>query len=228
MSQMIDMAKDLIAKGNALGDAELIAMGMQMLEKYQESPIPDFAVVSTPAESAKYVCGNCGHEMEYDKPGRKKCPECKKHRLKLHEPTPVLHKKNLDGMDALRKLNESQDIDTLDPRRATAEDFTMQIRKPNQSRIRYDDNGQPVGMYTRAEQIEGVTNIWRDDGAECNDDPENEELKKITKVSPRTRKPPRMMKVVCDVCHGESMVHPLHAGGRARYVCDRCVRRQRR
>lgn len=224
MIQMIDMAKDLIAKGNALNDPELVAMGMQMLEKYQDAPVPDYAVVSTPVEQAKYVCGNCGHETEYDKPGRKKCPECKKHKLKLQEPkfTPVPSQSGIDKLSDILLENKS-----LDPHRATADDFSRQIRQPNQSRIRYDDNGQPVGMYTRTEQIEGVTNVWKDEGEDRND-PENERLKALTKVSPRTRKPPKMVKAVCDVCHGESMVHPIHVSGRARYVCDRCVRRQRR
>jgi len=221
---MIDMAKDLIAKGNQLNDPELVAMGMSMLDKYQDAPVPEYAVVSTPAESAKYVCGDCGHEMEYDKPGRKKCPACKKHRLKLVEPKPVEIKPTQEAIDKLGGILNGQKNDT---HRATAEDFSVQIRKPNSTRIRYDDNGEPVGQYTRTEQIEGVTNVWSDDMEE-GFDAENERLKAVTKVSPRTRKAPRMVKAVCDVCHNEQTVHPIHVSGRARYVCDRCVRRQRR
>jgi rubredoxin len=68
MVDIIGMAKELIQKGDALGDSELIAMGMAMLEKYDNNN----AVVSDNGGLSKYVCSNCGHEFIYDKPERKK------------------------------------------------------------------------------------------------------------------------------------------------------------
>ena len=100
MIDMLKNAKDLIAKGKALGDPELIQIGMDLLEQYspKDDPsvpggytevipeIPDVTVEVEVAKEPQYVCQNCGHTMPVDKEGRKRCPECKKHKLVLERP----------------------------------------------------------------------------------------------------------------------------------------------
>lgn len=223
---MIDMAKDLIQKGNALNDPELVAMGMSMLEKYQEhDDVPDYAIVTTKESVVHYLCTNCNHTMDYDKSGRKKCPKCKKHTLILNEVSVMEVKPSEEGINKLNKILSSNNLKS---HRATADDFSTQIRQPKSSRIRYDDQGNPVGMYTRTEQIEGVTNVWTDEDKEEGQDEQNEILKKLTKVSPRTRPPVKFKKMTCEVCHNTFDIHPIHVGGRAQFVCDRCIRRRTR
>lgn len=223
MYNMIELAKQLIDKGNNLEDPELVAMGMSMLEKYkrpedfelddllpeEEIEIPAAKVVE---QIKQYVCSNCGTIIPYDKDGRKKCPECKKLALKIVEP-----------------IKKSSKIITSDTtHRATADDFHTQIRqKVPRSRIRYNDNGEVEGTYARTEQVEGITNVWQDERVEGFDE-ENEKLKALTKHSPRMRPPAKMIQVVCDECKTVHMEHPLHAGGRARYVCNKCIKRRSR
>lgn len=209
MLDMIDMAKDLIAKGNSLGDSELVAMGMAMLETYKEpDETPDYAVTVTDQAEAFYRCTNCGNEIEYDKPGRKKCSQCKKHKLVLIEAT------------AIEVSNNKA--------RVATEEFFQQIRKPKSTRIRYDDEGKPTGVYTRTEQVEGITNVWNDDDKSEGQDEQNERLKKLTKVSPRTRPPIQFKQMTCEICKNTYSIHPIHVGGRAQFVCDRCVRKRSR
>lgn len=226
---MLDMAKDLINKGNELGDPELVAMGMQMLEKYRSDEVPGLQNLKcevpglqdiVPTEemlSPQYECTHCQHIMPYDKPGRKKCPACKKHTLIVMEP-----------IVELAAPNKVLLSDVMPTKRMAASDFSTQIRQTKNSRIRYNDDGVPEGTYARTEQVEGMTtNIWSDDKTE-GFDAANEMLKKFTKVTPRTRKPARMVKVICNECKTQHEVHPIHAGGRGRYICDKCVKRRSR
>ena len=218
MLDMINLAKQIIDKGNELNDPELVAMGMAMLEKHQHpetEEVPEYAVTATEQEEAFYRCTNCGNESPYDKPGRKKCSKCKKHTLKLVEAQPTK-----EGIEKLSKI--------LNPKRAKAEDFVQQIRQPKSSRVRYDDQGNVVGLYTRTEQIEGVTNVWTDEDKDEGQDEQNERLKRLTKKTPRTRPPVKFKKVTCEVCHNTYDIHPIHVGGRAQFVCDRCVRKRTR
>ena len=179
---MLEMAKDLIDKGNELNDPELVSMGMAMLEKYSDQPLrgeQSNAVIVDEVQDIiepYYDCSSCGHTVPFDKPGRKKCPMCKKHTLILLEPLP--------------KFITS----APSPKRVAANEFSTQIRQTNKGRIRYNEEGQPDGMYSRTEQVEGVTNVWDDDKTE-GFDAANELLKKFTKVTPRTRKPPKMVKI---------------------------------
>ena len=231
---MLDMAKDLINKGNELGDSELVAMGMQMLEKYRDGEVPglqDIVITEDVFEQGleeipqKYVCTNCSYTFDVDKEGRKKCPKCKKHSLVI---VPTHTSLGLDTFEPKRNEMTGQIKRKDNIRgRGTAEDFSTQIRQTNKGRIRYNEEGQPDGMYSRTEQVESVTNVWDDDKTE-GFDAANELLKKFTKVTPRTRKPPRMIKVVCNECKTQHDVHPIHAGGRGRYICDKCVKRRSR
>jgi len=194
-SDINKIAKDLIQKGNDLGDMELIAMGTAMLKKYSEPELINEPNIST----ERYVCTNCHHIMSVDKVGRKKCPVCKKHTLTIETP----------------KVSSS---------RVSTNNFQTQIRKHDESRARYSDDGQPDGMYARTEAVSNIVNMWTDDGLERND-PENERLKAVTKISTRTRKPPRMVDVTCDICKKTEQMHPIHVSSRTRYVCTKCLRK---
>jgi len=223
MIDMLKNAKDLIAKGKVLNDPDLIQMGMDLLEQYSPSePIPEFEnnLPSISGENPKfpldllrqpeYVCENCGHTIPVDKEGRKKCPECKKHKLKLVK-------------------YEAQPQPQQQPKKDKEDIFYTQIRNVGNDRIHYDDEGNPDGIIRRREPVDPnkIHNTFIDDG-EDSDDPLNEKLKKITKVSPRTRKPTNFVTVTCENCSKKEKVHPIHAGARGRYLCSQCIRRRSR
>lgn len=200
MIDMLKNAKDLIAKGKALGDSELVQMGMDLLEQY--SPVIDSNVPEP--QTPQYICENCGHTMSVDKKGRKRCPQCKKHRLVILE-------------QAIPKNPQRT--------RGDKDEFHRPVRAPNNDRIYYDDQGQQIGKYTRPEPFspETLTNTFQDDGTEFKDDPVNEKLKAITRVSERTRKPAKLVEVKCDNCNKIDMIHPLHIANSSRYLCNRCI-----
>jgi hypothetical protein len=115
------------------------------------------------------------------------------------------------------------------PKKDVFDDFHTQIRGANDNRIHYDEDGNPDGIIRRVEPVDPskITNTFVDDG-EYSDDPTNEKLKKITRVSPRTRKPTNFVTVTCENCHKKQQIHPIHVSGRARYLCDQCIRRRSR
>jgi len=226
MIDMLQNAKDLIAKGKALEDPELIQMGMDLLEQYSptdDPTVPDSYVEPKPPEP-QYICQNCGHTMPVDKEGRKRCPECKKHKLVLEHPT----------LPEVQKASPEELLDAFENQKAAPkpngtdlEDFHMQVRAKKNSRIHYDDEGNPDGVIRRREEvdIEGIHNIWQDDG-EAEQDAANELLKKFTKVSTRTRNPVNKIKVTCENCNKVEILHPIHASGRKRHLCIKCIRRR--
>ena len=203
MLNMLAMAKDLIKKGQMLQDPELVQMGYNMLE---EPPIINEVQIEQP-KTYDYVCSYCGQPSTFDTPNRKKCLKCKKNRLTLIEEAKVKEP----------SIN----------RRATADDFTKQIRGANKkdNRIRYNDKGEPDGMYTRTEGVGQITNMWSDDGVEGHD-AEDDRIKKVAKVGPRNRAPIKMVDVVCENCKKSFTVHPLFVSGREVYTCDRCIARR--
>ena len=203
---MLEMAKQLISKGNELNDSQLVTMGYEMLEKYSDAPT-SIVVAATESQSPArmYMCDHCDYTFPYDRDGRKACPNCKKRGLRIWPE------------------DDELPVETT-PSKTNVEDFQTQIRNRAKTRIRYNENGEVEGMYTRTEQVNGVKNEWEDDGMDRND-PVNEKLKAITKVSARTRKPVKLVTVVCAMCKREEQMHPLHVGGRARYICSKCLRR---
>jgi predicted Zn-ribbon and HTH transcriptional regulator len=213
MDNMLTMAKQIIDKGNLLNDPELVSMGMVMLEKYKENVSADeqtdntFESLSMIPE--KYVCSNCSYTFAVDKMGRKKCPECKKHALQI-----ISMATTTPHTSVPKRVG-----------RATADDFLVQIREKKKSRIRYNEKGEEDGTYAETQQIEGVSNVWKDDGEE-GQDKANELLKQVMRISPRTRKGIKLMNVVCESCKEKHSIHPIHAGGRGRYLCDRCIKRR--
>jgi DNA-directed RNA polymerase subunit RPC12/RpoP len=247
MDNMLTMAKQIIDKGNLLNDPELVSMGMDMLTKYSielylpahhikedgyddngnvlirgeqsNAVIVDDVFEPLPTIPEKYVCSNCSYTFAVDKEGRKKCPECKKHSLVIISTHTSL------GLDTFQpKRNET--AGQIVPRgRATADDFLVQIREKKKSRIRYNEKGEEDGTYAETQQIEGVSNVWKDDGEE-GQDKANELLKQVMRISPRTRKGIKLMNVVCESCKEKHSIHPIHAGGRGRYLCDRCIKRR--
>ena len=198
MIDMIQNAKDIINKGKALNDPELIQMGLELLENNKPSK-------PQPTEDM-YVCTACQHKLPVDRLNRKQCPECKKHKLQIQQASsppsvspPISHR-----------------IDT--------EQFNTQVRDKKQSRVRVVD-GVEEGVYTHTESIEGIANVWSDNQQEEQDDA-NEMLKKFTNVSPRTRRAPKMVEITCDNCHKTETMHPIHASGRSRHLCQKCIRRR--
>jgi predicted Zn-ribbon and HTH transcriptional regulator len=217
MDNMLTMAKQIIDKGNLLNDPELVSMGMTMLDKYQITTDNGIEVYQTkentteplPIIPEKYVCSNCSYTFAVDKVGRKKCPECKKHALQI-----ISMATTTPHTSVLKRVG-----------RATADDFLVQIREKKKSRIRYNEKGEEDGTYAETQQVEGVSNVWKDDGEE-GQDKANELLKQVMRISPRTRQGIKLMSVVCEECKKQSNVHPLHAGGRGRYLCDKCIKRR--
>lgn len=195
---MIDTAKDLIKKGNELGDEELVNMGHQMLAQYQTETTP---VEEPKKEGFDYVCSNCSHEFTSPKK-RKACPECRKHKLQAVVPQE----------------------ETKNTNRVTADDFTTTvINKENRSRKRINpDTGEEEGSYARNEPIVPGTikNIWEDDGSEFKDDEFDQKVR--YKVSPRTRKPPKKQTKVCEECQRKFVVSVAHV---RQYKCDTCIAR---
>jgi predicted Zn-ribbon and HTH transcriptional regulator len=199
MSDLLEKAKQIIAKGKALQDPDLIQMGMDLLEEM--GPPPD-------NESPSYYkCKNCGHTMPVDKE-RKRCPKCNKHKLSIVTPPAP--------------------SDVAPPPTPDNNSFYHEIRSKQQERTYYDDEGNPVGRYTKTEQFEPktFTNVFNDDKTEFVDDPVNEKLKAITKVNPRTRKSTNLVSVKCDGCGKEDQVHPIHMASSSRYLCNKCAGRR--
>jgi transposase-like protein len=191
MFEITEVAKDLIRRGQLNNDLELIKMGNDLLS--QNSPKIDNKKV--------YKCTECGHTMDYDRAGRKKCLKCKKNTLEITSPE--------------NKVEEPKNP------------FEFQVRNKDKSRIRYDENGQPVGKYTKSVTVEGVTNVWNDNTEEGFDE-ENERLKQITKVSARTRQPTKLVDITCSECKVSYKVHPIHVSGRSKFICDKCIKRRSR
>lgn len=226
MIDMLKNAKDLIAKGKALGDPELIQMGMDLLDQYTPNdpydPPESIPELEPEPQEPQYVCENCGHTMPVDKEGRKRCPECKKHKLVLEQPIIAEKPKRPSADELLAAFAEQQ----VQREPSGMEQFHRQVRQQDTSRIHYDENGNPDGVIRRREQVDPsmIHNIWEDDGEE-EQDKANEILKKFTKVSPRTRPPAKMVEVSCEQCHKTEKLHPIHAGGRGRHICEKCIRR---
>lgn len=232
MIDMLQNAKDLIAKGQKLGDNDLIQMGMELLEQYSPATeaVEQLVEISNPEPGPdRYVCSNCEHSMLADKP-RKRCPECKKHKLVLVEAAPVIEEivmkaKPAPDYDELLEAFESQ---TLAPSPTNdADQFHMQVRGAQSNRIHYGDDGKPDGIIRKIEAVDpdSIHNVWQDEG-EDREDKANNILKKFTKVSPRTRPPVNYVEVVCDSCNGVEKLHPIHTSSRGRHICVKCIKRR--
>lgn len=241
MIDMIQNAKDLIVKGKQLEDPELIQMGMDLLEEYDDPAgvvqIDGDPVVPPPEPMDtivdRYICSNCGCNIPVDRPGRKRCPDCKKHKLELIETVAEAMEEPITkpSYEELLEALENQQLQPK-PRRDDIDQFNVQVRgNQNGSRLHYDDNGNPDGVIRRREEIDPsmITNIW-DDNDEFQDidknDPINEKLKQITKVSIRTRKPAKLIEVKCENCNRIEKIHPIHSSGRGRHICTKCVGRR--
>jgi Zn finger protein HypA/HybF involved in hydrogenase expression len=215
MIDMLKNAKDLIAKGKKLNDPELIQMGIDLLQQYNPDQITptiennggfrQISKVFNKLPEPQYVCDSCGHTMPVDKEGRKRCPACKKHALQI-----------------VNDLRSDPPVNVPD-----ANTYHFQTRNTQASRMHYDENGNILGKLTRTEQVANIHNTYQDDLTE-GFDKENEALKQITKVSPRTRKAYQPKQVVCAECGCKIKMHPLHAAGRAVHYCTECLRRKMR
>lgn len=209
MIDMVQNAKDLIQKGKTLQDPDLVQMGMDLLSQYEIDDSDD-----EENKEPQYVCQSCGHVMQVDRPNRKKCPKCKKHKLVLEQ-------------DNISKTTEQQSDQQTENQKIDSNSFSMQVRGPKSDRIHYNDQGEPDGVIRKSEEIDPkkIDNIWQDDG-EYRDDNANTLLKQFTKATPRTRQRTQKVKVECENCHSIEYVHPIHATSRGRYLCERCIRRR--
>lgn len=200
-NDLINTAKDLIKKGTELNDAELIKMGNDLLSKFEP-------VIIEKTVHKYYVCLACDSIMEFDKPNRRKCNVCGKHKLELRE-------------------EEEQKIEEPSSKPDMSQ-FNMQIRDKSKKRVRVNELGEEEGVYTRAESVKFENNNWQDNGIDGKDK-DNEILKNFTNVSVRTRQPPKMIEKICRSCNNVFKVHPLHGGGKnSSYICDRCITKRGR
>lgn len=105
----------------------------------------------------------------------------------------------------------------------STEDFHMQIRDPNKSRIR--DDGK---LNARREPIDtrkiGSFNLFQDDGNEAVEDKQFD--KNVKRVPPvKRRKAPKKVNATCTHCQKEYEVYPIHQF-EGSFTCDRCVRKK--
>lgn len=198
-TNILKTAKDLIKKGTILNDPELIKMGNDLLENLVPTITPQPTIY-------QYICSECGNSFPIDKE-RKRCPKCKKSSLKKIEINSVV-------VNQSTKSNDTSQ-------------FHTQIRDMEKSRTRFNERGEPDGMYRRSEPVTNVHNEWND-SKEDGHDKANELLKNFTKVSARTRQAPKQVKVVCSECKQDFYIHPIHRAGRTVFMCDLCIRRKRR
>lgn len=96
------------------------------------------------------------------------------------------------------------------------------IRKDNQqtSNIKYDENGNKIGVYMRREPI-CVKPKFFDDGKTDKNDKVNKKLKKLTKRT--ERRPPGLVKIVCGGTCGRTLEVSKKLIHNGEYTCDRCI-----
>jgi len=217
---MLKLAKDLIKQGETLNDPELITSGYNLLNKYskekttkkivkEEEDLSNVEIKLAPpivktdsnpiTDEFSYICSNCKQKFTFGEK-RKKCPNCKKHKLILcieekEEFTAQIFKK---GKIPRGKVGEDGQIIE---RQARSEPINL-------SKIKH--------------------NRFIDDGQYCNDE-ENEQLKAKHKISPRVRAKFKYRKVTCTECGKTYNVAPIHAAGASSegklYKCDKCITR---
>lgn len=94
-------------------------------------------------------------------------------------------------------------------------------KKPVQNRQKTDENGNVVGTLTRSEPI-CLKQKFFDDGKTDKKDPINKKLKKLTKVSKRTR-PPGLVKIQCSGTCGRTLEVSRQLLRDGEYTCDKCI-----
>lgn len=100
-------------------------------------------------------------------------------------------------------VNRKEKVKKVEKKIITADaDFLAPSRtdesKQKQKKVRYDENGNPVGSYGRTEQIQ-INQKFFDDGKTDKNDKVNKKLKKLTKHTPRTRKS-NLISTTCTGC----------------------------
>jgi hypothetical protein len=96
------------------------------------------------------------------------------------------------------------------------------IRKENTStsNIKYDENGNKIGVYMRREPI-CVKPKFVDDGKTDKNDKVNKKLKKLTVRT--ERRPPALVKIVCAGTCGRTLEVSKKLLHNGEYTCDRCI-----
>ena len=208
---MIETAKDLIKKGKELGDPELIQMGHELLLQH------DSGVDESPAHKYTYECDNCEHIFGSDKV-RKACPECRKRKLCEVDPNA--------GNELVNLFHNNEPEEEQEP----VEDGIFQFknnRNSESARVRYDDDGNPDGTYTKS--IEVNPNMIKRNFKKIDDEglfrEETETFTKKVKFDVRPRRPkPKRRKKTCagENCNREFSPTP----GSKEYLCRKCISRK--
>lgn len=199
---IIDTAKKIIEKGKLLGDEELIRQGLELLDSVVPTPesIDEPDEPEAEDDSLKYECDNCNHQFSSDKP-RKRCPECKKHKLILVNAQPLVKPTQEDDFSEFHRSTRKDDRKTW-----------------------VDENGV-IHKETRTQPVKMRGNMWSDTGRECAGDTVAQK-KIIANVSER-RPPARQIRVTCDRCSRQYQVPPILMMEKEVYICDNCVGRRR-
>jgi Zn finger protein HypA/HybF involved in hydrogenase expression len=211
----VQMGRDLIKKGQELGDDSLIVMGYDLInenapESTEESSQFLESLIPT------YECTNCGHTLSSEKP-RKRCPECRKHKL-------VLQEEKADESHAMLEALQTQ-LKKKQQERETGIFHFKTNKQQNRQRIN-PDTGEEEGTYTRAEAID--TNKIHDTNLfENNPKAFQEDTKKFTQkvdfqVSQR-RPQPKQRQFTCENCKKTITTSAMHS---KQYMCDRCISRR--
>jgi DNA-directed RNA polymerase subunit RPC12/RpoP len=167
--------------------------------------ITDTVETVVKADQPYYVCLNCGHQFEYDKP-RKRCPECKKQKLDLID----------------------THVTKVEPQvRANVSEYIAPTRKEgtNIQKYAYDDQGNIIGTIAKTEPVQFKQNLFNEAELDMNDfDPQNEALKKITRPVKSHRPKAVTVEVKCDKC-GKQMTIPQYMQNRNWFTCTSCISR---
>lgn len=127
------------------------------------------------------------------------------------------------NMIELGKKTKNQKLITIGEellKKHQSENFVTTTRKPiEESRIKYDENGNQVGIIGRKEPV-SVKNMKFVEDKTVAADKADEILKKTTVHVPRREKAVDAVATKCYICGRTEMVHPSHV--REFYRCNKC------
>lgn len=199
---------ELLARAKETDDDDLLNMALSMLDEPKQEE-----------DGIHYICDNCEHEL-YSEKTRIRCPKCKKHKLVAQS-------------NIVRKETKPQKQEK--PRRETDYSQFTTSTKNNTSekdRIRYNEDGEPEGTYTKSEPLQIKENQFEDDTLLFKADTlEQQKLhQKLGGLAmvPRSRPKPKYDNVTCNKCGRDHKVLAIHARGKDFYMCDRCIAKNAR
>jgi DNA-directed RNA polymerase subunit RPC12/RpoP len=205
MVDILTTAKELLAKGIALNDADLIAMANSILNSEAKT-----AVATEGVPQQEYKCLNCAHVFSSAKL-KKACPKCKKRKLMLVE-----HKVTAGPPPVVTEKQDYREINGI---------YHKKGKVPRVNPI----TGAVEGSYGRTEPIIVKPNSFVDDGTEGEDGRMfDKKYGKFFRRSPRVKPVAKPLNVPCGICHRPFELSPaLYRGQDAYYVCNKCGSRSR-